>query len=193
MTLKEKVAIEIIKNLHNRGFEAYFAGGCVRDRLRGVEPKDFDIATSAAPEAVQKIFSKTIPVGVQFGVVMVIEQEMPFEVATFRTEGNYRDGRHPSSVQFATLEEDARRRDFTVNGLYYDIKTQKVIDWVGGEKDLKSKIIRTIGDAYQRFTEDHLRMMRAIRFACQLGFEIEEKTQTAQPVVDTQRRRHEPI
>ncbi|MFM8314955.1 MAG: CCA tRNA nucleotidyltransferase [Deltaproteobacteria bacterium] len=179
MTLKEKVAIEIIKNLHNRGFEAYFAGGCVRDRLRGVEPKDFDIATSAAPEAVQKIFSKTIPVGVQFGVVMVIEQEMPFEVATFRTEGNYRDGRHPSSVQFATLEEDARRRDFTVNGLYYDIKTQKVIDWVGGEKDLKSKIIRTIGDADQRFTEDHLRMMRAIRFACQLGFEIEEKTQTA--------------
>lgn len=176
MTLKEKIAVEIVKTLHSKGHEAYFAGGCVRDKLRGVEPKDFDIATSAGPDEVQALFSKTIPVGVQFGVVMVVEQETAFEVATFRTEGNYQDGRHPGTVKFSTLEEDAKRRDFTVNGLYFDIKTQKVIDLVGGQQDLKSKIIRTIGEADKRFGEDHLRMMRAVRFACQLGFEIEQKT-----------------
>jgi poly(A) polymerase len=176
MDLKEKIAIEILKTLHGRGHEAYFAGGCVRDKLRGEKPKDFDIATSAGPDEVQTIFSKTIPVGVQFGVVMVVEQEMAFEVATFRTEGNYKDGRHPGTVKFSTLEEDAKRRDFTVNGLYFDIKTQKVIDLVEGQKDLKAKIIRTIGNPDNRFGEDHLRMMRAVRFACQLGFEIEANT-----------------
>lgn len=176
MSVKELIAIEILKSLHSHGHEAYFAGGCVRDKLRGVEPKDFDIATSAGPKEVQNIFTKTIPVGIQFGVVMVVEQEMAFEVATFRTESNYLDGRHPGTVKFSTLEEDAKRRDFTVNGLYFDIKTQKVIDLVGGQKDLKAKIIRTIGEAENRFGEDHLRMMRVIRFACQLGFEIEDKT-----------------
>ncbi|MBM4317611.1 MAG: CCA tRNA nucleotidyltransferase [Deltaproteobacteria bacterium] len=176
MSVKEQIAIEILKSLHSHGHEAYFAGGCVRDKLRGVEPKDFDIATSAGPKEVQNIFTKTIPVGIQFGVVMVVEQEMAFEVATFRTESNYLDGRHPGTVKFSTLEEDAKRRDFTVNGLYFDIKTQKVIDLVGGQKDLKAKIIRTIGEAENRFGEDHLRMMRVIRFACQLGFEIEDKT-----------------
>jgi poly(A) polymerase len=176
MNGKEQTAIEILKSLHSHGHEAYFAGGCVRDKLRGVEPKDFDIATSAGPEEVQRIFTKTIPVGIQFGVVMVVEHEMAFEVATFRTESNYLDGRHPGTVKFSTLEEDAKRRDFTVNGLYFDIKSQKVIDLVGGQKDLKSKIIRTIGEAESRFGEDHLRMMRAVRFACQLGFEIEDKT-----------------
>lgn len=176
MSVKEQIAIEILKSLHSHGHEAYFAGGCVRDKLRGVEPKDFDIATSAGPKEVQNIFTKTIPVGIQFGVVMVVEQEMAFEVATFRTESNYLDGRHPGTVKFSTLEEDAKRRDFTVNGLYFDIKTQKVIDLVGGQKDLEAKIIRTIGEAENRFGEDHLRMMRVIRFACQLGFEIEDKT-----------------
>jgi poly(A) polymerase len=176
MAAKEQIAIRIIESLHQQGHEAYFAGGCVRDRLRGVEPKDFDIATSAGPEEVQTIFSKTVPVGVQFGVVMVIEDDQSFEVATFRTEGNYKDGRHPGTVKFSTLEEDAKRRDFTVNGLYFDVKTQKVIDFVGGIKDLHAKRICTIGNADQRFGEDHLRMMRAVRFACQLGFEIEDKT-----------------
>ncbi len=176
MNLKEQIAIEIVKTLHSQNHEAYFAGGCVRDKLLGVEPKDFDIATSAGPDEVQKIFPKTVPVGVQFGVVMVVEQETAFEVATFRTEGNYKDGRHPGTVKFSTLEEDAKRRDFTVNGLYFDIKSQKVIDLVGGQSDLQAKIIRTIGDADTRFGEDHLRMMRAVRFACQLEFQIEPKT-----------------
>lgn len=176
MSSKEQIAIEIVKSLHQKGHEAYFAGGCVRDKLRGVEPKDFDIATSAGPDEVQSLFSKTIPVGVQFGVVMVVEHETPFEVATFRTEGNYKDGRHPGTVKFSTLEEDAKRRDFTVNGLYFDIKNQKVIDLVEGQKDLKAKVIKTIGDPEKRFSEDHLRMMRAVRFACQLGFEIDPKT-----------------
>lgn len=176
MNFKEQTAIEIVKTLHARGHEAYFAGGCVRDRLLGIEPKDFDIATSAGPDEVQEIFPKTVPVGVQFGVVMVVEGETPFEVATFRSEGNYKDGRHPGTIKFSTLEEDAKRRDFTVNGLYFDLKTQKVIDLVQGQRDLKAKIIRTIGDPDHRFAEDHLRMMRAIRFACQLGFEIETKT-----------------
>ncbi|NBY20443.1 CCA tRNA nucleotidyltransferase [bacterium] len=173
---KEEIAREVVAALHKKGHEAYFAGGCVRDKLLGIEPKDFDIATSAGPDEVQSIFSKTIPVGVQFGVVMVVEDETAFEVATFRTEGNYKDGRHPGTVKFSTLEEDAKRRDFTVNGLYFDIKAQKVIDLVGGQQDLKAKIIRTIGEAEKRFAEDHLRMMRAVRFACQLGFEIESKT-----------------
>ncbi len=176
MNFKEQTAIEIVKTLHARGHEAYFAGGCVRDRLLGVEPKDFDIATSAGPDEVQEIFPKTVPVGVQFGVVMVVEGETPFEVATFRSEGNYKDGRHPGTIKFSTLEEDAKRRDFTVNGLYFDLKTQQVIDLVQGQRDLKAKVIRTIGDPDHRFAEDHLRMMRAIRFACQLGFEIETKT-----------------
>lgn len=176
MNLKEQIGIEILKTLHQRGHEAYFAGGCVRDKIRGEEPKDFDIATSAGPDEVQQIFPKTVPVGVHFGVVMVVEQELAFEVATFRTEGDYKDGRHPGTVKFSTLEEDAKRRDFTVNGLYYDIKTQKVIDLVGGQKDIKAKTIRTIGEADKRFAEDHLRMMRAVRFACQLEFEIESET-----------------
>lgn len=179
MKSKEQIATEIVKSLHKKGHDAYFAGGCVRDKLRGVEPKDFDIATSAGPDEVQKLFSKTIPVGVQFGVVMVIEHEIPFEVATFRTEGDYKDGRHPGTVKFSTLEEDAKRRDFTVNGLYFDIKNQKVIDLVEGQKDLKAKIIRSIGDPEKRFKEDHLRMMRAVRFACQLGFQIETGTAEA--------------
>ncbi|MFM8315200.1 MAG: CCA tRNA nucleotidyltransferase, partial [Deltaproteobacteria bacterium] len=176
MNLKEQIGIEILKTLHQRGHEAYFAGGCVRDKIRGQEPKDFDIATSAGPDEVQQIFPKTVPVGVHFGVVMLVEQEISFEVATFRTEGDYKDGRHPGTVKFSTLEEDAKRRDFTVNGLYYDIKTQKVIDLVGGQKDIQAKTIRTIGEADKRFGEDHLRMMRAVRFACQLEFEIEPKT-----------------
>ncbi|MBI1860009.1 MAG: CCA tRNA nucleotidyltransferase [Deltaproteobacteria bacterium] len=170
---QEAIARSIVDRLISSGFETYLAGGCVRDRLRGVEPKDFDIATSAHPEQVQKIFSKTVPVGVQFGVILVVENDIPFEVATFRTDGSYRDGRHPEGVTFATLEDDARRRDFTVNGMYYDTRLEKVVDLVGGAADLKAGRIRTIGQAEKRFEEDHLRLLRAVRFAIQLGFEID--------------------
>ncbi len=173
---KESTATRIIEHLHKSGHQAYFAGGCVRDRIIGVEPKDFDIATSADPDTVRKLFSKTIPVGVQFGVVLVLEDDVTYEVATFRTEGNYTDGRRPDKVAFSTLEEDAKRRDFTVNGLYFDIKTKKVIDLVSGEVDIKGKLIRTIGNPDDRFLEDHLRMFRAIRFAVQLGYEIDPPT-----------------
>lgn len=148
----------------------------MRDKLRGVPAKDFDIATSALPDQVQKLFPRTVPVGVQFGVVIVVEEGENYEVATFRTEGGYQDGRHPTKVEFSNVEEDARRRDFTVNGLYFDVKNQKVLDFVGGEEDLKKKVLRTIGDPEARFLEDHLRMLRAVRFAVQLGFTVAPET-----------------
>jgi len=173
---KEKLGRKIIENLQQAGFEAYFAGGCVRDRERGVVPKDFDIATSATPDQITNLFSKTVPIGAAFGVILVIEEDTPFEVATFRKEGAYQDGRHPGKITFATVEEDAKRRDFTVNGLYLDIRSNQVMDLVGGREDLRKKVIRTIGDPEKRFLEDHLRLMRAIRFAVQLGFEIEPAT-----------------
>ncbi len=173
---KENVAEGIVRQLQGAGFDAYFAGGCVRDRLRGEEPRDFDIATSASPEQVQALFTKTVPVGVQFGVVIVVENKLPFEVATFRSEGNYKDGRRPTDVKFASVEEDAQRRDFTVNGLYYDLKHKRVIDLVNGRQDIQARVIRTIGNPVQRFEEDHLRLMRAVRFAVQLGFRIDDET-----------------
>jgi poly(A) polymerase len=173
---KQEAAFQVLNELTKHGHEAYFAGGCVRDRVRGVAPKDFDIATNARPEAVQKIFPKTIPVGVQFGVVLVMQHSHSVEVATFRTEGNYRDGRRPDAVEFATLAEDAKRRDFTVNGLYWDGKSEHCIDLVHGIADLNQRIIRCIGKPDERFGEDHLRMLRAVRFAVQLGFEIEPAT-----------------
>ncbi|MBI4402728.1 MAG: CCA tRNA nucleotidyltransferase [Deltaproteobacteria bacterium] len=173
MVSKEKSAIRIIKTLKKHGHEAFLAGGCVRDRIRGVEPKDYDIATSAPSEEIQKLFKKTIPVGVQFGVILVVEDGVAFEVATFRTEGDYQDGRRPGYVAFASLEQDAKRRDFTVNGLYYDVEKKKIIDFVDGQRDISLKLIRTIGEPEKRFLEDHLRMMRAVRFAVQLGFEID--------------------
>ncbi len=173
---KEKLATAIVNKLHQAGFEAYFAGGCVRDKLLGKQPSDYDIATSAKPEQVQNLFEKTIPVGAQFGVIIVLEEGISFEVATFRTEGGYKDGRRPTIVEFATVEEDAKRRDFTVNGLYWDLKNKKVLDFVGGEKDLKAKVIQTIGNAEERFLEDHLRLIRAVRFSIQLDFAIAPET-----------------
>jgi len=173
---KEKLGRRIISSLQQAGYHAYFAGGCVRDRERGVEPKDFDIATSAKPEEVQRLFPKTVPVGISFGVILVIEEGIAFEVATFRKEEKYLDGRHPESVSFSNLEQDAQRRDFTVNGLYFDTTSNQVIDQVGGRADIKRKLIQTIGDPEARFLEDHLRMMRAIRFAVQLEFDIAPKT-----------------
>jgi poly(A) polymerase len=173
---KGRLARMIAKALKDKGFIAYFAGGCVRDHLRGQKPQDFDIATTATPEKVEKIFRRTIPVGKQFGVMIVVEEDIPFEVATFRCEGGYQNGRHPTRVSFTQPEEDAKRRDFTVNGMFYDPFAEKVIDFVEGMKDLPLKVIRAIGDPAARFEEDKLRLLRAIRFASTLGFEIEKKT-----------------
>jgi poly(A) polymerase len=171
-----EIATEIVSRLQKAGSAAFWVGGCVRDFLLGREPQDFDIATDAMPEQVEKLFRKTIPVGKKFGVIIVIEGGHQFQVATFRAEADYQDGRRPEKIVFANAEADASRRDFTVNGLFYDPLTQKIHDWIGGEKDLRAKIIRTIGAPEERFGEDHLRMLRAVRFAAQLNFEIEPKT-----------------
>ena len=171
-----EIASKIVAQLQSAGFAAFWVGGCVRDFLLGREPQDFDIATDAKPEQVEKLFPKTIPVGKKFGVIIVVEGGQQFQVATFRAEADYQDGRHPEKVVFANAEADASRRDFTVNGLFYDPLAQKIHDWVGGEKDLRAKIIRTIGKPEERFGEDHLRMLRAVRFAARLGFEIEPET-----------------
>ena len=173
------MAREIAAKLQRAGFAAFWVGGCVRDFLLGREPQDFDIATNAKPEQVEKLFQRTIPVGKKFGVILVVENKQQFEVATFRAEAEYRDGRRPGKVIFANAEADASRRDFTINGLFYDPLTEKIHDWVGGERDLQAKIIRTIGRPEERFGEDHLRMLRAVRFAAQLDFEIEPKTLAA--------------
>jgi poly(A) polymerase len=169
-------AAEIVRQLQTAGFSAFWVGGCVRDFLLGREPDDYDIATSALPEQIEKLFKRTVAVGRKFGVMVVVENGRPFQVATFRAEADYRDGRHPEQVTFGDAEADAQRRDFTVNGLFYDPVAEKLHDWVGGEKDLRAKIIRTIGSPGERFAEDHLRLLRAVRFAAQLGFEIEPQT-----------------
>jgi poly(A) polymerase len=170
------IAADIVRRLHGAGFSAFWVGGCVRDFLLGREPGDYDIATSALPEQIEKLFKRTVAVGRKFGVMVVVENGRPFQVATFRAEADYRDGRHPEQVTFGDAEADAQRRDFTVNGLFYDPVAEKLHDWVGGEKDLRAKIIRTIGSPGERFAEDHLRLLRAVRFAAQLGFEIEPQT-----------------
>ncbi len=170
------IARDIVATLQQAGFAAFWVGGCVRDFLLGREPQDFDIATDAKPESVEKLFAKTIPVGKKFGVIIVVAGGQQFQVATFRAEAEYQDGRRPEKVVFANAEADASRRDFTVNGLFYDPLTNKIHDWVGGETDLRAKIIRTIGRPEERFGEDHLRMLRAVRFAAQLDFEIEPET-----------------
>jgi poly(A) polymerase len=174
--LPRTVAGEIVARLQSAGFAAFWVGGCVRDFLLGREPQDFDIATDARPEQVEKLFRKTIPVGKKFGVIIVVEVGQQFQVATFRAEADYQDGRRPEKIIFANAGADALRRDFTVNGLFYDPLTKKIHDWVGGGKDLRAKIIRTIGTPAERFGEDHLRLLRAVRFAAQLNFEIEPKT-----------------
>jgi putative nucleotidyltransferase with HDIG domain len=178
MTLNspKTIAKEIVGRLQRAGFVAFWVGGCVRDFLLGREAQDFDIATDAKPEQVEKLFKKTIPVGKKFGVMIVVEGGQQFQVATFRAEADYQDGRRPEKIIFANAEADASRRDFTINGLFYDPFTQKIHDWVGGENDFCAKIIQTIGKPEERFGEDHLRLLRAVRFAAQLGFEIELKT-----------------
>ena len=169
-------AAEIVRRLQNAGFAAFWVGGCVRDFLLGREPGDYDIATDARPEQLEKLFRRTLPVGRKFGVMVVVEGEHQFQVATFRAEADYRDGRHPGLVSFSDAKADALRRDFTINGLFYDPVGKQLHDWVGGETDLRARIIRTIGSPAERFAEDHLRLLRAVRFATQLDFSIDPET-----------------
>src|SRR6266480_3569558 len=172
----EKTAREIVARLRENGHIAYFAGGCVRDIVRGETPKDFDVATDAKPETVQKLFPRTYAVGAHFGVILVMENRFQFEVATFRSDDAYVDGRHPSAVHFSSPEEDAKRRDFTINGMFYEPVAEKVIDFVGGRADIEGKLVRAIGDPAQRFAEDRLRMLRAVRFATVLDYKIDNQT-----------------
>lgn len=169
-------AAGIIKQLRDAGHEAYFVGGCVRDLLRGVEPGDYDIVTSALPEEVRSLFPHTVPVGISFGVMLVVEGGYTYEVATFRSESGYEDGRRPSHVEFTSAQGDVCRRDFTVNALLMDPLSGEIIDYVGGRKDIENRVIRTIGNPDERFAEDHLRMLRALRFSANLGYGIEPDT-----------------
>ncbi len=172
-------AVTIIRRLRDQGHCALLAGGCVRDMLLNREPDDYDVATDAVPQRVMSLFSKTRQVGAQFGVVLVRQAGVWIEVATFRSDHRYEDGRHPVAVTFSDPEEDARRRDFTVNGMFYDPIGDEVIDYVGGQADLRAGLIRTIGNAEHRFAEDHLRLIRAVRFAARLQYAIEEETYRA--------------
>ncbi|MGF7181784.1 CCA tRNA nucleotidyltransferase [Tunturiibacter psychrotolerans] len=183
-----EAAREIVVALHAAGHKAYFAGGCVRDLLLGVEAKDFDVATSATPDVVMEMFAKTYSVGAHFGVVLVCtpdgDGEVTTEVATFRHDGAYSDGRRPDAVRFSTdPREDVQRRDFTINGMLFDPLADSheaaILDFVGGREDLTNHLVRTIGVAKDRFTEDKLRMLRAVRFASRLEFEIDAQTAEA--------------
>ena len=184
---KRQCAMEITHRLQTHGFQAFWAGGCVRDQLLGIEPKDYDIATSAKPDEIRRLFPHSQLVGAAFGVIIVHRHHYATEVATFRTDGLYRDGRRPESVEFATPQADAQRRDFTINGMFFDPIREELIDYVGGQADVAARMIRAIGDPESRFGEDHLRMMRAIRFAARFSFDIETNTFAAI------RRRHEQI
>ena len=173
-------ATGVVRTLAEAGHESYFAGGCVRDRLLGREPEDYDVATAATPKQVRRLFRRTIAVGAAFGVVVVLGPgDVQVEVATFRTDGVYADGRRPESVTFSGAAEDAARRDFTINGMFLDPLTDRLIDHVGGAADLRAGVVRAIGDPERRFAEDRLRMLRAVRFAGRLGFSIEPATAAA--------------
>ena len=173
-------ATAVVRTLRDAGHVAYFAGGCVRDLLLGLVPKDYDVATDAPPPRVRQLFRNTQAVGAAFGVILVRLGRSTIEVATFRTDGTYTDGRRPDTVTFATAEDDAKRRDFTINGLFMDpLDGDRVIDFVGGRADLDGRLIRAIGNPDERFAEDHLRLLRAVRFAARLRFEIEPVTADA--------------
>ena len=174
MDLKRQAATDIVHRLRDAGFSAFLVGGCVRDIVMGLVPKDYDVATSAQPAQLVEIFPNSLTVGAQFGVVIVPREEGNVEVATFRSDGLYVDGRHPVQVEYAkSAEEDVRRRDFTINGLLYDPVEEKVLDYVHGQADIRGRRIRTIGNPYQRFSEDRLRMLRAVRFAARFNFELD--------------------
>ncbi len=182
MLSPREFAIDVTQRLQAAGFVAYWAGGCVRDQLMDVEPKDYDVATSAKPDEIRDLFGRrrTLAIGASFGVITVLGPRSAgsIEVATFRQDDNYSDGRHPDRVTFSNAEQDARRRDFTVNGLFYDPMADQVIDYVGGQADLKARLIRAIGDPNDRFDEDKLRLLRAVRFASTLQFELDPDTQS---------------
>jgi len=169
----------IVETLAKAGFIAYYAGGWVRDLLLNHPSDDIDIATNAPPETVQALFPHTVPVGIAFGIVLVIVEGHQYEVATFRRDLDYKDGRRPSGVAFSTAIEDAQRRDFTINGMFYDPLNEEIFDYVNGQADLEAKIIRAIGNPYERIQEDRLRMIRAIRLSCRFGFQIEKETAKA--------------
>lgn len=171
-----RVAADVVRQLRDAGHEAWLVGGCVRDRLLGRTPLDFDVATSARPELVRRLFRRTVPVGVRFGVVVVLESGCRVEVATFRSDDAYVDGRHPSAVHFGSAREDAQRRDLTINAVFQDPFTLEVADHVGGRDDLAAGVVRAIGDAHARIREDRLRMLRAVRFAARFGFTIAPDT-----------------
>jgi poly(A) polymerase len=179
LPVAERAARTVVQRLRDGGFRAYFAGGCVRDWLLGQQPTDFDVATDASADTVQQLFRRTVPVGVQFGVVLVLIDDQPIEVASFRADAEYLDGRRPVSVRAATPEEDAQRRDFTINGMFRDPVTDEVLDFVGGRADLAAGIIRAIGDPAARFHEDRLRMLRAVRLAARLEYAIDPATLAA--------------
>ncbi|MDG0818229.1 CCA tRNA nucleotidyltransferase [Bdellovibrio svalbardensis] len=166
----------IYHRLVANGYCAFLAGGCVRDALLGLVAHDLDIATDATPDQIESLFEKTVNVGKSFGVMRVIVDGADIEVATFRTDGDYKDGRRPDSVVFSSPEEDAKRRDFTINALFFDLQSEQVLDFVDGQIDLEQKIIKTVGQARFRFQEDQLRLLRAARFAAQLSFAVEEQT-----------------
>lgn len=172
----EAQARAVVQRLQNAGYLAFYAGGCVRDTLLGLPPKDYDIATSARPEEVQSLFPRTVAIGAHFGVICVVEGAFSFDVATFRSDEAYIDGRHPTAVTFSTPQHDAERRDFTINGMFFDPIQGSVIDYVHGREDLQAGILRAIGDPAQRFGEDRLRLLRAVRFAATYGLEIETAT-----------------
>ena len=175
-------ATSVVQRLVDAGFIAYFAGGWVRDFLMQRPSDDIDIATSATVDEVQALFPKTVPVGVAFGIIIVIEGGHPFEVATFRKDRGYTDGRRPTGIDPATPEEDAERRDFTINGMFYDPLKKQLFDYVSGQKDIQNKVIRAIGNPHDRFLEDRLRMMRAVRYSTRFDFPIEPAT--AQAILD---------
>lgn len=178
--IQRKFAVEVVRRLRDEGYIAYWAGGCVRDQLLGDTPHDYDVATNATPTDVRRLFGhkRTLAIGAAFGIITVLGPRGggQIEVATFRRDVSYSDGRHPDSVTYSDAREDALRRDFTINGLFYDPLEDRVIDYVGGQTDLTAKLIRAIGDPRQRFAEDKLRLLRAVRFAATLGFVLEEQT-----------------
>jgi poly(A) polymerase len=172
-------ALKIIEKLQQNGGVAYIAGGAVRDFLMGLQPSDIDIVTSLPIDAIRPLFKKTIEVGVQFGIIIVVEDNHKFEIATFRTDLEYKDGRRPTIIMQSSPEEDAKRRDFTINGMFLDPLTNETLDYVGGKEDLKERVIRAIGNPHDRFREDRLRMIRAIRYAAKFEFSIDPLTQEA--------------
>ena len=170
-------ALKIIEKLQQNGGVAYIAGGAVRDFLMGLQPSDIDIVTSLTVDAIRPLFKKTIEVGIQFGIIIVVEDNHKFEIATFRTDLEYKDGRRPTIIMQSSPEEDAKRRDFTINGMFLDPLTNETLDYVGGKEDLKERVIRAIGNPHDRFREDRLRMIRAIRYAAKFEFSIDPLTQ----------------